>query len=104
MDTDLVSCWFHLTYWIHEKKIVEKQVTPASAKYRVTWKSEMILMMEKQSMRPTPQATKESTFARHNLYAEILMQLVHRNLFLVKFDFSFQCRMFLEPSDYEALH
>ena len=61
----------------------------------------MILMMEKQSMRPNPQAPKESTFARHNLYAEILMQLVHRNLFLVIFDFSFQCRMFL-PSDYEA--
>jgi len=37
-----------------------------------------------------------------NLYAKILMQLVHRNLFLVKFDFSFQRRMFLEPSDYEA--
>jgi len=62
----------------------------------------MILMMEKQSMRPNPQAPKESTFARHNLYAEILMQLVHRNLFLVIFDFSFQRRMFLEPSDYEA--
>ena len=30
------------------------------------------------------------------------MQLVHRNLFLVIFDFSFQRRMFLEPSDYEA--
>ena len=58
--------------------------------------------MEKQSMRPNPQASKESTFARHNLYAEILMQLVHRNLFLVIFDFSFQRRMFLEPSDYEA--
>ena len=53
-------------------------------------------------MRPNPQAPKESTFARHNLYAEILMQLVHRNLFLVIFDFSFQRRMFLEPSDYEA--
>ena len=62
----------------------------------------MILMMEKQSMRPNPQAPKESTFARHILYAEILMQLVHRNLFLVIFDFSFQRRMFLEPSDYEA--
>jgi len=62
----------------------------------------MILMMEKQSMRPNPWAPKESTFARHNLYAEILMQLVHRNLFLVIFDFSFQRRMFLEPSDYEA--
>ena len=85
-----------------EKTFVERQVTPASAKYRITWKSEMILMMEKQSMRPNPQAPKESTFARHNLYAEILMQLVHRNLFLVIFDFSFQRRMFLEPSDYEA--
>ena len=53
-------------------------------------------------MSPNPQAPKESTFARHNLYAEILMQLVHRNLFLVIFDFSFQRRMFLEPSDYEA--
>ena len=62
----------------------------------------MILMMEKQSMRPNPQAPKESSFASHNLYAEILMQLVHRNLFLVIFDFSFQRRMFLEPSDYEA--
>ena len=62
----------------------------------------MILMMEKQPMRPNPQAPKESTFARHNLYAEILMQLVHRNLFLVTFDFSFQRRMFLQPSDYEA--
>jgi len=62
----------------------------------------MILMMEKQSMRPNPQAPKKSTFARHNLYAELLMQLVHRNLFLVIFDFSFQRRTFLEPSDYEA--
>jgi len=30
------------------------------------------------------------------------MQLVHRNLFLVIFNFSFQRRMFQEPSDYEA--
>ena len=58
-------------------------------------------MMEKQSMRPNLQAPKESTFARH-LNTEILMQLVHRNLFLVVFDFSFQRRMFLEPADYET--
>ena len=55
-------------------------------------------------MRPNPQAPKESTFARHNLYAEILMQLVHRNLFLVIFDFSFQRRMFLEASHDAASH
>jgi len=62
----------------------------------------VVFIMEKQSMRPIPQAPKESTIARYNLYAEILMQPVHRNLFLVVFDFSFQRRMFLEPSDCEA--
>jgi len=85
-----------------EKTFVERQVTPASAKYHITWKSEVVFMMEKQSMRPIPQAPKESMIARYNLYAEILMQPVHRNLFLVIFDFSFQRRMFLEPSDCEA--
>ena len=54
-------------------------------------------------MRPNPQAPKESTFARHNLYAKILMQLGHRNLFLLIFDFSCQHRLFLEPSEYESI-
>ena len=62
----------------------------------------MTLMMEKQSMRPNSQASKESTFVRYILYAEIIMQPVHRNLSLHLFDFSFQCRMFLVPSVHEA--
>ena len=58
-----------------ENTLVKRKVTPASIKYRFTWKSAMVLMMEKQSITPNPQALKESSFARYNFYSDIFIFL-----------------------------
>ena len=84
-----------------EKTFVERQVTPPSAKYHITWKSKAVLWWKSNQWDPFRKLPKNQTL-QNTTYAEILMQPVHRNLFLVIFYFSFQRRMFLEPSNCEA--
>ena len=78
VSSDILDLW--------EKTFVERQVTPASAKYRITWKSEMIWWWKSNQWDPIHRHPKN--------------QLLQDTTYMLKF---LKCSLFIETSAMKLL-